>query len=122
VTPQALLDRSAHAEQAALGIALLLAVLLVIRGWRRFPRLTSTSASWDAALTPGRELLCLLAIFAAAVAVRVVGWNRALTAPHWFAQTTTLVVAEILERGDWWARLRELLGTYQGPCCTSRPP
>jgi hypothetical protein len=68
---------------------------------------------WEADLTPAREAACLVAILAAAVLVRTLGWDRPLTLPYWFAETTPLYVADLLERGVFLEEWRRLATLYQ---------
>ena len=73
----------------------------------------SSTARWEAGLTPARELSWLLVILLGALLARTLLWDRPLNLPYWFAQTTPLYVAELLKQGTFWQWWGHLFTVYQ---------
>jgi hypothetical protein len=67
----------------------------------------------DAPIDRRIERLVLALILVAALAVRVVGWDDALTPVFWFPQASTLVVERMLETGSLWTTWQRHLHTTQ---------
>src|SRR5215469_8115010 len=98
MTVQQIIDVSRRVEQSASVLTLVAIVVLIVTRRRRLRPIFAAAAllvrrlgalrgrpalssAWDSRLTLGRELVWLSAIVTAALATRVIGWQRGLTAP-----------------------------------------